>query len=113
MVLCASVAVALRRKQVDLELEDELRDHLAQQIKENLAAGMSPEEARTLSCHSDYRDTLPMIALPIMIAQRYRDHSWLQNRQPFAFRLTEVAPVGDRAVSNRSATAPASRRSVP
>jgi hypothetical protein len=35
-----------RRKQVDLELNDELRDHLEQQIKENLAAGMSPEDAR-------------------------------------------------------------------
>jgi predicted permease len=34
------------RKLVDLELEDELRDHLEQQIKENVAAGMSPEEAR-------------------------------------------------------------------
>ena len=35
-----------RRKQVDQELEDELRDHLERQIKENLAAGMSPEDAR-------------------------------------------------------------------
>jgi len=35
-----------RRKQVDLELKDELRDHIEQQIKENLAAGMSPEDAR-------------------------------------------------------------------
>ncbi len=35
-----------RRQQVDQELKDELRDHLEQQIKENLAAGMSPEEAR-------------------------------------------------------------------
>src|ERR1700727_2621244 len=35
-----------RRQQVDLELEDELRDHLEQQIKENVAAGMPPEEAR-------------------------------------------------------------------
>src|SRR5260370_28906894 len=35
----------LRREQVDLELEDELRDHLEQQIKENVAAGMSAEEA--------------------------------------------------------------------
>ncbi len=35
-----------RRKQVDLELKDELRDHLEQQIQENLAAGMSPEDAR-------------------------------------------------------------------
>jgi macrolide transport system ATP-binding/permease protein len=35
-----------RRKQVDQELEDELRDHLEQQTKENLAAGMTPEEAR-------------------------------------------------------------------
>ena len=34
------------RKQVDQELEDELRDHIEQQVKENLAAGMSPEEAR-------------------------------------------------------------------
>jgi macrolide transport system ATP-binding/permease protein len=35
-----------RRKRVDLELKDELRDHLDQQIKENLATGMSPEDAR-------------------------------------------------------------------
>jgi predicted permease len=35
-----------RRQQVDQELRDELRDHLEQQIKENLAAGMSPEDAR-------------------------------------------------------------------
>src|SRR5258708_9217985 len=35
-----------RRKQVDVELEDELRDHLEQQIKENVAAGMTPEDAR-------------------------------------------------------------------
>src|SRR5258708_39480052 len=35
-----------RRQQVDLELEDELRDHLEQQIKENVAAGMTPEDAR-------------------------------------------------------------------
>jgi predicted permease len=35
-----------RRTQVDQELEDELRDHIEQQVKENLAAGMSPEEAR-------------------------------------------------------------------
>jgi macrolide transport system ATP-binding/permease protein len=35
-----------RRKQVDQELKDELRDHLEQQIKENVASGMSPEDAR-------------------------------------------------------------------
>jgi macrolide transport system ATP-binding/permease protein len=35
-----------RRQQVDQELTDELRDHLDQQIQENLAAGMSAEEAR-------------------------------------------------------------------
>ncbi len=35
-----------RRQQVDNELTDELRDHLEQQIQENLTAGMSPEEAR-------------------------------------------------------------------
>ena len=35
-----------RRQQVDQELNDELRDHLEQQIKENLATGMSPEDAR-------------------------------------------------------------------
>ena len=35
-----------RRDQVDRELKDELRDHIEQQIQENLAAGMSPEDAR-------------------------------------------------------------------
>jgi macrolide transport system ATP-binding/permease protein len=32
--------------QVDRELKEELREHLEQQIKENVARGMSPEEAR-------------------------------------------------------------------
>jgi putative ABC transport system permease protein len=36
----------LRRERVDHELDDELRFHLEQQIEENLAAGMSPDEAR-------------------------------------------------------------------
>jgi predicted permease len=36
----------LRRAQVDQELREELLDHLQQQIKENVAQGMSPEEAR-------------------------------------------------------------------
>jgi len=35
-----------RQRQVDEELKDELSDHLEQQIQENLATGMSPEEAR-------------------------------------------------------------------
>jgi len=35
-----------RRNQVDQELKDELRDHLEQQINENLAKGMSPVDAR-------------------------------------------------------------------
>jgi len=35
-----------RSKQVDQELKDELCDHLEQQINENVARGMSPEEAR-------------------------------------------------------------------
>jgi macrolide transport system ATP-binding/permease protein len=34
------------RKHVDRKLKDELRDHLELQIKENLARGMSPEDAR-------------------------------------------------------------------
>jgi macrolide transport system ATP-binding/permease protein len=36
----------VRRKHVDQELKDELHDHLEQQIQENLASGMSPEDAR-------------------------------------------------------------------
>src|SRR5215471_4533083 len=35
-----------RRNRVDQEMKEELRDHLEQQINENLANGMSPEEAR-------------------------------------------------------------------
>jgi predicted permease len=36
----------VRSKQLDQELKDELRDHLEHQINENVARGMSPEEAR-------------------------------------------------------------------
>jgi len=39
-----------RREQVDLELEDELRDHLEQQIKENVAAGCRLRKRATLRC---------------------------------------------------------------
>jgi macrolide transport system ATP-binding/permease protein len=35
-----------RGKEVDQDLTDELRDHLDQQIQENVAKGMSPEDAR-------------------------------------------------------------------
>ncbi|PYT31357.1 MAG: hypothetical protein DMG57_05440 [Acidobacteria bacterium] len=34
-----------RRRSVERELDDELRFHLEQQIEENLAAGIGPEEA--------------------------------------------------------------------
>lgn len=34
------------RKRLDGELDEELRDHIERQIEENLARGMSPEEAR-------------------------------------------------------------------
>ena len=36
----------IRRPRVDQELDAELRFHLEQQIEENLAAGMAPDEAR-------------------------------------------------------------------
>ncbi len=36
----------MRRDEVDGELSDELRFHLDQQIEENIAQGMSREEAR-------------------------------------------------------------------
>jgi predicted permease len=36
----------LRRERVDRELDAELRFHLEQQIEENIASGMSPDEAR-------------------------------------------------------------------
>jgi predicted permease len=35
-----------RANQVDEEMKEELREHLAQQIQENIATGMSPEQAR-------------------------------------------------------------------
>jgi hypothetical protein len=35
-----------RRKHADQELRDEIQDHLEQQTKENIAQGMSPDEAR-------------------------------------------------------------------
>lgn len=36
-----------RRAQVDRELDEELRFYIEQQIQENIASGMSPEEAET------------------------------------------------------------------
>ena len=39
-------------KQVDQDLKEELREHLEQQIQENVARGMSPEEARCSARHA-------------------------------------------------------------
>jgi len=39
----------LRRTQVDRELEEELQSHLDQQMEDNLARGMSPEDARRMA----------------------------------------------------------------
>ena len=36
----------IRRRRLEQELDAELQFHLEQQIQENLAAGMSPDEAR-------------------------------------------------------------------
>jgi predicted permease len=41
-----------RRPEVEAALDDELRFHFEQQIMENLAAGMAPEEARYAACRS-------------------------------------------------------------
>jgi len=38
--------------QVDEEMKEELREHLEQQIKENVARGMSPEQARYSALHT-------------------------------------------------------------
>jgi putative ABC transport system permease protein len=45
-ILRLRVRSLFKRKQVDQELKDELRDHLELQIQDNLSRGMSPEEAR-------------------------------------------------------------------
>src|SRR6266436_3003278 len=42
----------LRRSKADQELRDELQEHLDRQIEENLAAGMTPEEARLSAMRS-------------------------------------------------------------
>lgn len=45
--LCAARLRALfRKQQMDREMNDEMRFHLEMQIKDNLEAGMSPEQAR-------------------------------------------------------------------
>jgi putative ABC transport system permease protein len=45
-ILPLRVRSLFRRKQVDQELKDELRDHLEMQIQKNLSRGMPPEDAR-------------------------------------------------------------------
>src|SRR5229473_3375441 len=44
--LLLRVRSLLRRERIDHELDEELRFHIEQQIEENLAAGLTPEEAR-------------------------------------------------------------------
>jgi predicted permease len=53
-----SVLTLLRRRRQDRRLDAELRFHLDQQIAENVAAGMSPEEARYAALRSFGNPTL-------------------------------------------------------
>ena len=46
MKLLKNLLAVLKRKQQERDLDDELRFHLEQQVEANLAAGMSPDEAR-------------------------------------------------------------------
>ena len=46
MALPRRIANLFRRSQVDREIAAELESHLAMRIEDNLAAGMTPEEAR-------------------------------------------------------------------
>ena len=41
-----------RRAEVELELDEELRFHLEKEVEQNLARGMSPEEARLAALRS-------------------------------------------------------------
>ena len=59
-----------RRRAVENELDDELQFHLDQQLKENIAQGLSPEEART--------EALRAFGNPALIRDQSRS-SWSWN----------------------------------
>ncbi|MBO0800185.1 MAG: hypothetical protein J2P31_15300, partial [Blastocatellia bacterium] len=44
--LSTSVRALLRRSEIELELDEELRHHIERQIEQNIRLGMNPEEAR-------------------------------------------------------------------
>src|SRR5271170_6936958 len=46
MAIIRRIANIFRRTQVDREIDDELQSHIALRTDDNLAAGMSPAEAR-------------------------------------------------------------------
>jgi predicted permease len=63
----------LRRRNLDGEMDDELRFHLEMQIEKNVAAGMSPEEARRVALR-DFGGALQMKE-----ACRDTRHTWLDS----------------------------------
>jgi predicted permease len=64
-----------RRKQVDQDLKDELRDHLELEIEQNLARGMSPEDARS--------SALRALGGVVQIEERCRDARGVNSIQDF------------------------------
>ena len=89
------------RQQVERELDEELQYHLVRQTEENLAAGMTPEEARYDALRSvrnmeqrkeECRDMRGLMALE-NIGQDLR-YGWRQLRKASVFTLTAVVSLG-------------------
>jgi macrolide transport system ATP-binding/permease protein len=52
-----------RRNQLGAELDEELRDHIDLQIEDNLAHGISPEEARLAALRTGWSNSCAMLTL--------------------------------------------------
>jgi hypothetical protein len=93
-VLWRRLRALFRRRELDRELDDEVRLHLEQKVQEGIGAGLSPEEAR-YAARREFRNP----TLWKEVRSTGEPGSVMTHHSGIRLRAMEVAPLGRLVVT--------------